>query len=546
MRNSNKIWRLSVKFILIFILTVSTRELNAQPEDQARIGHIDAERENIPIGNDKPFSNDMSGKTGGPAQGQDKQALEKSAKNADIYITMDLQDASLRNTLKMLSVQSGLNFVASEAVAERKMTLYLDNVRLKDAMDKIFKINNLTYDLDKEANIFVVKDWGSPSLELETRVYFLKYVRVSNSKLNQITSGSSSSGSSTGSSSGSSSGNGLKDALSAIISEHGKIIEDPATNSIIIIDMPSKFTSIEQIINELDVEIPQVLIEVEILDVDKSDVDQLGIKFTSDSSNGWFSYTGPNLGDTYFPFTSDTFRKAAAKTAPGPASWTMSGLGFVLEFLSTRSTTKFLARPKIFVLNNEKATLKLSADEAIGSEISTTSSEGTATTTVAAERAETGVSLEVTPQISSATNEITMLLQPTVKEALNGLTIGSQNTKDVEERSVISTVRIKDGETVIIGGLIRKRNPIVYTKVPFLGDIPGLGWFFKHKDTTGTRDREILIFITPRIIKSRLTIAKEAKNPSINPRIEREQEPFVEVRNSGSFAIFDSKGGLIK
>ena len=263
----------------------------------------------------------------------------------------------------------------------------------------------------------------------------------------------------------------MKDALSAIISEYGKIIEDPATNSLIISDMPSKFTQIEFIISQLDIAIPQVLIEVEILDVDKSDADKIGVKFTSDSSNGWFKYAGPNMGGTYFPFVSDTFRKAAAKTAPTPASWTMSGLGFVLEFLSTRSSTKYLARPKLLVLNNETATLKLSADEAIGVETTTTDTGSSSSTTSAAERAETGVSLGVTPQISISTGEITMILEPSIKEAVTGLTVGSQTTKDVEERSIKSTVRVKDGETVIIGGLIRKRNPVTINKVPVLGDI---------------------------------------------------------------------------
>jgi len=471
----------------------------------------------------------------------DGAASDSRSHKPDIRLTLDLQDTSLRDTLKMLSVQSGLNFIASEAVAERKMTLYLDNVRLQDAMDKIFKINNLSYELDPQSNIFTIKDWGTPSLELRTKVYFLKYVRVSNSKLNQGVSGSSgSSSSSSSSSSSASSGNGLKDALSAIISEYGKIIEDPATNSLIINDMPSKFTQIEEIISQLDMPIPQVLIEVEILDVDKADADKIGIKFTSDSSNGWFKYAGPNMGGTYFPFVSDTFRKAAAKTAPTPASWTMSGLGFVLEFLSTRSTTKYLARPKLLVLNNETANLKLSADEAIGIETTTTSSEGTSTSTVAAERAETGVSLEVTPQISISTREITMVLEPSIKEAVTGLTVGSQATKDVEQRSIKSIVRVKDGETVIIGGLIRKRSPITITKVPVLGDIPGIGWFFKHKDTTGTKDREILVFITPKIVRNTpLATEKKPLVPRLN--LEREQEPLID---DVAINVIPAKAGL--
>lgn len=456
-----------------------------------------------------------------------------------VRVTMDLQDASLRDVLKMISVQAGLNFIASEAVADRKLTLYLDNVPIRDAMDKIFRVNNLVYELDPESNIFTVKDWGKPGIELDTKVYFLKYLRVGNSRLNQGLSGdsfssSSSSSSSTGSSSSSSTVTGLKDALNTVISEYGKLIEDPSTNSMIITDMPSKFAKIEELIAKLDVAIPQVMIEVEVLDVDKSDVDKLGIKF---SGTDWFKYTGPNLGGTYFPFVSDTFRKAAAKTAPTPASWNMSGLTFALDFLSTRSTTKFLARPKLFVLNNETAELKLSANEAIGSS-TLTQGQGTASTTSGtAEREETGVFLQVTPQISLATGEITMVLQPSVREAVNsGLSLttssGPQVLKDVEERSVKSTVRIKDGETVIIGGLIRQRNPLTITKVPFLGDIPVLGLFFRHKTTEGAKDREILVFITPKIIKSSRDLAGGGRQLAAKMLGERKQDDFISGERS--------------
>ena len=446
-------------------------------------------------------------------------------------VTMDLQNASLRDVLKMLSVQSGLNFIASEAVADRKLTLYLDNIPIRDAMDKIFKVNNLSYDLDTQSNIFIVKDWGKPAIELDTRIYFLKYVRVTNSLLNQGFAGGSTSASAGGSTSASAGGStsvstGLKDALSMVISEYGKINEDPATNSMIITDMPNKFLLIEQIISKLDVPIPQVMIEVEILDVNKSEVDKMGIKFTS-SDDGWFKYAGPNLGGTYFPFVSDTFRKAAAKIAPTPASWTMGGFGFILEFLSSRSTTKFLARPKLFVLNNETAELKLSSNEAIGSSTTTQGQGSASTSSSTAERAETGVILQVTPQISLATGEITMILQPTVKEAVaSSISLGTQKLKDVEERSLKSTIRVKDRETIIIGGLIRQKKPLTETRVPFFSDIPILGLFFRHKTTEGTADREILVFITPRIMKSSQDFIGGRQLPAKMPE-ERKQDDFT-------------------
>lgn len=411
-------------------------------------------------------------------------------------ITMDLKGVSLMDTLKILSVQSGLNFIASEAVNERKITLYLDDVTVKDAMDEIFTANNLTYDFKPEKGIFIVKDWGSPSLEKETRVYTLKYASVSNAR--------------TGAASG-----GMKDALTTMVSAEGKIIEDPLTNSFIITDIPNKFASIERVIKKLDVFVPQVMIEAEILDVDKSDVDKLGFKF---SGTDWLKYTGPDFGSV-FPFTGNTLKKGLTGHSTGgdsQAAWDMSGLSFALDFLQSRTNTKFLARPTIFVLNNETAELKLSADEVVGS-ITVTQGQGSASsTTTSAERVETGVSLKVTPQVSMSTGEITLVLEPVVRETISGLEVGTQTTKDIEERSMKSVIRIKDGTTVLLGGLIRNKSTISRSNVPFLSSVPVLGMLFRHKEDGPRKDREILVFITPWIITDSSKIARwRGKSPNI-------------------------------
>jgi type II secretory pathway component GspD/PulD (secretin) len=480
---------------------------------------------------------------------EDEEAEALLAGREDVRITMDLQDASLRDVLKMLSVQSGLNFIASEAVADRRLTLYLDKVWLKDALDRIFQVNNLSYELDTEAGIFIIKDWGKPSLELDTRVYFLKYTRVGNSRINQGLSGGSGVSSAgtastsaltlpdlTPSASGTSpgSGNGLRDALELVLSEYGEIVEDPATNSMVVTDMPNKFPMIEQLITKLDVPIPQVMVEVEVLDVDRSDVDKLGFKY---ADSPLLRYTGPNFGNT-FPFTGATLYKGL-RGQIGGTTWNMSGLSFAFDFLSTRSTTRFLARPRLFMLNNETAELKLSADEAIGKTITISGAGGVGggigISTETAERAETGVILQVTPQISMATGEITMILQPIVREAVAStikLTSGTatQDLKDVEERSVKSTVRVKDGETLILGGLIRNRNPVTRTTTPLLGKIPILGMLFRHKHDE-RRDREILVFITPRIIKNSAQISSGYAHP---PKMvgERKQDAVLRPARS--------------
>ena len=93
-------------------------------------------------------------------------------------ISMDFKDANLKDVLKLFSIQSGMNFIASGAVQERKITLYLDKVPVEQAMDKLFKANNLSYDYYRDSNIFIVKEWGRLQVETETRIFYLKHAMV--------------------------------------------------------------------------------------------------------------------------------------------------------------------------------------------------------------------------------------------------------------------------------------------------------------------------------------------------------------------------------
>jgi type II secretory pathway component GspD/PulD (secretin) len=123
------------------------------------------------------------------------------------------------------------------------------------------------------------------------------------------------------------------------------------------------------------------------------------------------------------------------------------------------------------------------------------------TVTKEAERVETGVSLKVTPQVNTEEGVITMLIEPSVSEAVIGGTFDGTTFKDPETRSAKTTVRLRDGETIVIGGLIRKKSSETIKKIPLLGDIPGLGVLFRHRERTEPNDRELVVFITPHIIK---------------------------------------------
>jgi type II secretory pathway component GspD/PulD (secretin) len=198
-----------------------------------------------------------------------------------------------------------------------------------------------------------------------------------------------------------------------------------------------------------------------------------------------------------------------------------------LDWLRTDTDTKYLARPKILTLNNQTAEIKITTQETIGI---TTTNNGTGSaiqTTTEPERAETGVGLRVTPQVNLDTGEVTMFIVPTVKDATtSSIPINNSGTnyyKDPEERTTKSTVRVKDGETVVLGGLIRNEKSVVITKLPVLGDLPFVGAFFRHKDQTKGKERELLVFITPRVIKEAGITGAAPDKPKPIALPEREQ-----------------------
>lgn len=462
-------------------------------------------------------------------------------------ISMDFQDANLKDILKVFSIQAGLNFIASEAVQDRKITLYLDKVPLRMAMDKLFKANNLSYELDQDANIFVVKDWGKLQVETVTRVFYLQYATVSSSSLkeemsNQIrsatisfTTGSSGTGGTSTTSTGSGGGGGkwkieddtgITTAVKKLLSGVGSVIEDFRTNSLVVTDTPSRMAVITQVIAALDVPAPQVILEVEMLDVSRNTVDKLGFNYGTTPFTAVL--TGASAA-TGFPFQS-----WGKLMSPGSGSLAINAgtnnYTITLDFLRSQTDTKFLARPKLLTLNNETAEIRIATSESIGVTTSVTSVEGTGTTTQEPERVETGVILRVTPQINVERGEITMFIYPKVAEAVAGNSFTSAGSnfqfRDPEERSTKSIVRVKDGETVVIGGLIRNELLVQKTQIPILGDLPLIGSLFRHKGGTSSspdknKQRELLIFITPHIIKDTADIKLAQTKKVMLP--EREQ-----------------------
>ncbi|MFA5362345.1 MAG: secretin N-terminal domain-containing protein [Candidatus Omnitrophota bacterium] len=483
--------------------------------------------------------------------------------NPDVTISMDLQDAGLKDVLKIFSIQSGLNFISSEGVQERKITLYLDRVPIQQAMEKLFKANGLYYELDEDSNVFIVKDWGKPVTETVTKVFYLKYASVKSSALTEQKKqgniggfqslASTTSSSSTGTNSADDSG--ITQAVKQLLSEAGTVIEDARTNSLIINDIPSKIPVITQLIAALDVSQPQVMLEVEMLDVSKNTVDKMGFKTSLVENpitllNDKLFFGDPSLKEFGMESTSNLWG-TALESAGGIAGTVVLGKTYaaILDFLRSQTDTKYLARPRIMTLNNETAKIEITTKEAVGMKQETSGSGTSTTTTSEAERYDTGVSLTVTPQISIESGEITMHIVPSVAEATqSAITIPNGNSSfwNPEVRTTRTSVRVKDGETIILGGLIRNILSQKVDKVPVLGNIPIVGALFRHKYKDKDIERELLIFITPHIIKDAGSDYARAKNAGV--LTEREQDSFDgrsrQTAISTSLSSFERKGRI--
>ncbi|MBN3040825.1 MAG: type II secretion system protein GspD [Candidatus Omnitrophica bacterium] len=446
-------------------------------------------------------------------------------------VSLDLEGAQLVDVLKMLSQQSGFNFVSTEAVRSRTLTLYIEDVPLREAMDIIFSANHLSYDYYPDSDMFIIKEMGKPDLEVLTKVYRLKYVRVESARMQQdidtLMKPKSAEGEEEEETKRGDEEEGIKAAVQSVLTEYGKVTVDPITNSLTVIDVPSRFPLIDQVVSQLDVPLAKVMIEVEMLDVSKDTVDRLGVNWPTSLASLHVNGTR----ETSFPFGNRLGLNGAGRTLNadsgelsdtwdwgnwnatkfGPSILTVVGAELALNFLRTQTDTKSLARPKILTISNETAQIQIINHQTVSVSVYVDQEAGI--TTYTPDRWETGSYLRVTPQVDEITKEITLFVETRLTETQNSsFTITDNNyvagtILDPEERSTKSVVRLQQGQTLFLGGLIRSTVNDVNTKVPLLGDVPVLGRLFRHR-AKNVEERELLVFITPRIIGDSTILAQ--------------------------------------
>lgn len=413
-------------------------------------------------------------------------------------ISLDFQDVEIRTILQILAKESGMNIVASDSV-NGKMTLSLKDVPWDQALDLVMQARNL--DMRQQGNIvniaprdeLLAKDKAFLQAEkdiadlgaLYSQNFQLKYKNVEEFRSilrldNADTTGN----------------------RNTLVSGRGSVLIDPATNTLIVTDTRSVIEKFRKLIDELDVPAQQVMIEARIVEAADGFSRDLGVKFgatgrkklkNETSAFGWGVNSGFGGSDKWEAQTKINLPVVAAANSISLVRAISSGaLNLELSASESLSKTKTLANPRVLTQNRKEA--KIESGYEIPFTVTTASGGGNSTNT---ELKKAVLGLTVTPNITPD-GQIIMTVKIN-KDSPAQCASGNNTILCISTKSLNTQAMVENGGTLIVGGIYEENNGNTLTKVPLLGDIPVIGNLFKTRGKKTDR-RELLIFITPRII----------------------------------------------
>ena len=441
-------------------------------------------------------------------------------------ISLDFQDIEVRRVLQLLADFTGINMVAADTV-QGNITLRVKDVPWDQALDIILKTKNL----DKRRNGNVI--WIAPVAELikaeeeeakalaqsvrlaplQTEYIQLNYAKAADiEKL--ITEGKNAQNSGSGSG-GSAAADPLGGSVGSLLSPRGTVSVDPRTNTLILNDTAQKIDQIRSMIDLLDVSVKQVMIEARIVRATTDFTKEMGVKWgilsqgitgTNDLLVGGSDTTLWNLrepeANELGGFTYEIERpqnlnvdlgvtsQGASRIAFGLINMSDFMLDLELSALQADGYGEVVSTPKVLTADKQKAKV------AAGTQIPYQSSEGGGTNAVSTtEFVDATLSLDVTPSITPD-GKVQMELNIT-SNSVGTPTPTGQFT--INKNEIQTNVLVDNGETVVLGGIFEQENVNRQTRVPFLGELPYVGKLFR-KDQKTENKRELLIFVTPRIV----------------------------------------------
>jgi len=404
-------------------------------------------------------------------------------------VTLDFEGADIRDVIRLMAETSNINMIYGPEVGGN-ISIHLKNVPFDEAFRTIMNLKGLVA-TQLGANILRITTPDVVQKEQAKAILFTKTIPINYVKAEE-----------------------MQKHIFAVMNSAGRkgnisVVEE--SNSLVITDTQEGIAQSERLIAQLDKKPPQVLIEARIVEINLNDGFDIGVQWeymSAKRSGNQLNFIGTGAPSPRIAATDATGKQfgpagppnGTGVSLPGPAAAAIT-FGFVnnTDFLSvslaalvTQSKAKILSSPKVVTINGKEA--KIEAVQDIRFRTATVSGNGTVSESFTVVSA--GIKLKVTPTIN-AEDQITLQIKPessfpTSQEVGAGPVIRT--------RTAETTVIVKDGETLVIGGLIDDTDSQSVTKVPLLGDIPIIGVFFRSNNNSKIRN-ELLVFVTPRIIR---------------------------------------------
>jgi type IV pilus assembly protein PilQ len=412
-------------------------------------------------------------------------------------ITLDFHDIDVRNLLRLLADVSKKNMVVADDV-QGKITVALRNVPWDQALDIVLQSKGLgkqeVGNVIRVAKYEVIAKEEAAKLDAAKNRQILLPLKVRIIPVNFSTAAD------------------LARQVKDVLSDRGTVTVDERTNVLIVKDTQEALARAEGLVRNLDTETPGVLIESRIVEAQSNFAQAIGVQWGGNM--GFSPATGNGLPVSFpnvmtgsgaagqDPNQGNQSKPNYAINLPAPVGQgSGGGIGLVfgsangafnlnlrLTALERKGMVKTISAPKIATLDNKEATI--SQGQSIP--FSQVSASGVNTTFV-----EALLELKVTPHVT-ADGSILMKIKATNNKPDPSLT-GANGQPSITKRQAETTVLVKDGDTTVIGGIYTRATSSTTSSVPFLGDIPILGFFFKSKSEDDAHT-ELLIFITPRVL----------------------------------------------
>ncbi len=412
-----------------------------------------------------------------------KEVLSELEQRMQKTISIEASNLPIDQVIRQLAEQADVNLIISPKVTGQVNVGPLTNVPLAEALKNILSAHGYDYVIDKNmVRIVAGSDIAQVTEKLVSRIYRITYADVAE----------------------------VEKSLQKFMSKQGSLSSSPGTSNIIVTDAESKIKAIDTFIEEIDRITPQILVEARIYDITSKDRLDLGVKWDAGTNttyvNGEPPTTHLDRAGNRDPFIKSGFTGTTSKTPATTADirfgWLNQNIDvdMLLKAEQENIDAKLLANPRVLVLDNEKALIKIITEipyqelteSALGGSIGTTAFR------------EVGVELEVTPHLTRE-DMIRLQLKPKFSVKTDDVVIvgagGVSSAQPViDRREANTTLLVRNGRTVVLGGLRKKEVTKQVNKIPLLGDLPLVGLLFRFtgEDTVTS---ELVVFITPRIIE---------------------------------------------